>query len=100
MSSRRANSRTVLAFRWLLLIVWLFLQPNPANGNSETLLNELNRLSPVEREKKLIQGAKKEGGGVIYSRETSPCSKDTKGHLPSVILFSKRNIGSQAAIGW
>jgi len=38
-------------------------------GNSETLLNELNRQSPVEREKKLIEGAKKEGGVVIYSSE-------------------------------
>src|SRR5499425_1269555 len=38
-------------------------------GNSETLLNELNRESSVEREKKLIEGARKEGGVVIYSSE-------------------------------
>jgi iron(III) transport system substrate-binding protein len=69
MSSAPTNSRTVFRFRWLLLIVWLFLQPTPAAGNSETLLNELNRLSPAEREKKLIEGAKKEGGVVIYSSE-------------------------------
>lgn len=56
-------------FRWLLLICWLFLQPNPAAGSSEVLLNELNRLSSVEREKRLIEGAKKEGGVVVYSSE-------------------------------
>jgi hypothetical protein len=69
MSATCVKSRTVFRSRWLLLIVWLFLQSDPAAGNSETLLNELNRLSPVEREKKLIEGAKKEGRGVIYSSE-------------------------------
>jgi len=89
MSSRRANSRTVLRFRWLLLIVWLFLQPNPANGNSETLLNELNRLSPVEREKKLIEGAKKEGGGVIYSSENVTLLQRYEGALAKRYPFLK-----------
>ncbi|MGH7823824.1 MAG: ABC transporter substrate-binding protein [Candidatus Binatia bacterium] len=69
MSSARTNSRPVFRFCWLLLIVWLFLQPAPVAGNSETLLNELNRLSPAEREKKLIEGAKKEGGVLVYSSE-------------------------------
>lgn len=59
----------MLRFRWLLPFVWLLLQPNPAAGNSQTLLNELNRLSPAEREKKLIEGAKKEAGALIYSSE-------------------------------
>jgi iron(III) transport system substrate-binding protein len=69
MSSTPTNGRTVFRFRWLLLIVWLCLQPSPAAGNSETLLNELNRLSPAEREKKLIEGAKKEGAVLVYSSE-------------------------------
>src|SRR5918999_1087184 len=69
MSSTPTNGRTVFRFRWLLLIVWLCLQPSLAAGNSETLLNELNRLSPAEREKKLIEGAKKEGAVLVYSSE-------------------------------
>src|SRR6266498_1453060 len=69
MTSTPTNSRRVFGYRWLLLIVWLVLQPSPAASNSQTLLNELNRLSPVEREKKLIEGAKKEGGVLIYSSE-------------------------------
>jgi iron(III) transport system substrate-binding protein len=69
MSATCVKSRTVFRCRWLLLIVWLFLESDPAAGNSETLLNELNRLSPVERAKKLTEGAKKEGRGVIYSSE-------------------------------
>lgn len=52
-----------------LAISWLFLQPGPAAANSEVVLNELNRLSPAEREKKIIDGAKKEGGVVVYSSE-------------------------------
>src|SRR5499426_1689163 len=69
MSFTRANSQPVVRLLWLLLIAGLVLQPGPAAGNSETLLKELNRLSPVEREKKLIEGAKKEGVVVIYSSE-------------------------------
>jgi hypothetical protein len=46
-------------------------------------------LSPVEREKKLTEGAKKEGRGVIYSSENVTLLQDTKRHLPSVIPFSK-----------
>ena len=71
MSFTRANSQPVFLLLWLLLITSLVLQPIPARGNSETLLNELNRESPVEREKKLIEGAKKEGGIVIYSSENA-----------------------------
>ena len=70
MSFTYANYQPVFRRRWLLLIAWLLL-PSPAAGNSETLLNELNRQSPVEREKKLIEGAKKEGGVVIYSSENA-----------------------------
>jgi hypothetical protein len=69
MTSTPTNSRRVFGYRWFLLIVWLVLQPSPAASNSQTLLNELNRLSPVEREKKLIEGAKKEGGVLVYSSE-------------------------------
>jgi iron(III) transport system substrate-binding protein len=47
----------------------VLLLPGAAAANSETLLNDLNRLSPAEREKKLIEGAKKEGGVVVYSSE-------------------------------
>jgi iron(III) transport system substrate-binding protein len=57
-------------FSSLLLIVWLLLlQPSPALANSQSVLNELNRLNPAEREKKLIGGAKKEGGVLVYSSE-------------------------------
>ena len=63
------NGDKLTGCRWLLLIVWFLLQPNPAAANSQTLLNELNRLSPAEREKKLIEGAKKEGGVLVYSSE-------------------------------
>jgi iron(III) transport system substrate-binding protein len=69
MTSTPTNSRRVFGYRWFLLIVWLVLQPSPAASNSQTLLTELNRLSPVEREKKLIEGAKKEGGVLVYSSE-------------------------------
>jgi iron(III) transport system substrate-binding protein len=65
----RKTSDKLFDCRWLFLIVWLLLQPNPAAANSQTLLNELNRLSPAEREKKLIEGAKKEGGVLVYSSE-------------------------------
>jgi iron(III) transport system substrate-binding protein len=65
----RKDPGEVFRLRWLLLILWLSLQASPAAGNAETLLNELARLSPAEREKKLIEGAKKEGGVVVYSSE-------------------------------
>jgi iron(III) transport system substrate-binding protein len=67
MNSTRAKFH--ITFRWLLVIVWLLSTTSPATGNSETLLNDLARLGPAEREKKLIEGAKKEGGVVIYSSE-------------------------------
>lgn len=70
MSFGRANSRLVFQLIWPLLIAWLVL-PNRAAGDTETLLNELNRESPAEREKRLIEGAKKEGSVVIYSSENA-----------------------------
>ena len=69
MSAMCVGFRKLLRCRWLLLIVWIFLQSEPAAGNAESLLNELNGLSPVEREKKLIEAAKKEGRVVVYSSE-------------------------------
>ena len=69
MTSTPTNSRRVSSYRWFLLIAWLVLQPSPAASNSQTVLNELNRLSPADREKKLIEGAKKEGGVLVYSSE-------------------------------
>ncbi len=69
MRFQRTETRGVFFIRPLLLIGWLFLQPSPATGNSETLLNEVNRLSAAEREKRIIEGAKKEGGVVVYSSE-------------------------------
>jgi ABC-type Fe3+ transport system substrate-binding protein len=63
------STRERFRFRRLLWFVWIFLLPAAAAGNSETLLNELNRSSPAEREKKLIEGAKKEAGVVVYSSE-------------------------------
>src|ERR1700752_1703046 len=69
MNSTRAKFHTGFGLCCLLVIVWLFSPTSPAGGNSETLLNDLARLGPAEREKKLIEGAKKEGGVVIYSSE-------------------------------
>ncbi len=69
MISTRAIGRRVLRCRRLLLVAWLGLLPSFAAANSETLLNELNRLSPAEREKKLIEGARKEGRVLVYSSE-------------------------------
>lgn len=66
---RSQSTRERFRFRLLLGFVWIFLLPTAAAGNSETLLNELNRLSPAEREKKLIEGAKKEASVVVYSSE-------------------------------
>jgi iron(III) transport system substrate-binding protein len=54
---------------WSLAIGRIFLSPSPAAANSEVVLGELSRLSPAEREKKIIDGAKKEGGVVVYSSE-------------------------------
>lgn len=53
----------------LLAIGRIFLSPGPAAASSEAVLGELNRLSPAEREKKLLEGAKKEAGVVVYSSE-------------------------------
>jgi iron(III) transport system substrate-binding protein len=69
MSFQRKKAGPVCRFRWLFLICWLFLLPHPAAGDSEALLNELNRLSPAEREKRLVEGAKKEGRVLVYSSE-------------------------------
>jgi iron(III) transport system substrate-binding protein len=68
MSSPAKTTWIAFRLRWLS-IVCLFLQPVPATGNSETLLSELNKLSPAEREKKLLEGAKREGSVIIYSSE-------------------------------
>ena len=70
MSLVRANSRLMFQLFWPLLIVW-FVLPSRAAGDTEALLNELNRESPVNREKRLIEGAKKEGSVVIYSSENA-----------------------------
>jgi iron(III) transport system substrate-binding protein len=65
----RSVKRRAAVFRRLLVIAGLLSQPHPAAANSETLLNDLNRLASTEREKKLIEGAKKEAGAVIYTSE-------------------------------
>ena len=67
-------------------------------GNWETLLNELNRQSSVEREKKLIEGAKKEGGVVIYSSENATLLQRYEAAFTKRYPFSKQNTGAQVAI--
>ena len=64
----RMKRRATILF-WSLAIGRIFLSPSPAAANSEVVLGELSRLSPAEREKKIIDGAKKEGGVVVYSSE-------------------------------
>src|SRR5215471_14427278 len=58
-------------FPWLLLIAWLMLS-SLAAGNSETLLNELNRESSVEREKKLIEGEEGRRRRYLFERKRHP----------------------------
>ena len=69
MTSAPTNFRKAFGLSWILLGAWLLSQPSLTAANSQTILNELNRLRPVEREKKLIEGAKKEGGVLVYSSE-------------------------------
>lgn len=53
--------------RTLLLILSLVLIPASASADMEKFLAELTRLSPPERQKKLVEGAKKEGEVMLYT---------------------------------
>lgn len=51
-----------------LMACFIAFTASPSAG-SEAVLSDLNRLNGPEREKRLVEGAKKEGGVVVYSSE-------------------------------
>lgn len=70
MAFERINFAKLCRVIWVLLVLWNFVIPAPlVAGNAEVLLNGLNRLGSPEREKTLVEGAKKEGVIGVYSSE-------------------------------
>ena len=51
----------------LFLTLALFLSPTRSRADTEKVFTELAKLSPAERQQRLIEGAKKEGEVMLYT---------------------------------
>jgi hypothetical protein len=51
----------------LFLTLALFLSPARLRADTEKVFTELGKLSPAERQQRLIEGAKKEGEVMLYT---------------------------------
>jgi iron(III) transport system substrate-binding protein len=85
--------------RVLILLVALLLAPGLCWANMEQFVAELGKLSPAERQKKLMAGAKKEGELMLYSssglEEVRAVTKQFADKYPFVNTRYMRKGGSQ-----
>jgi iron(III) transport system substrate-binding protein len=58
--------RRVIGWRVLALFLLIFSLPAPARGNVEGLLSDINKLPAEQRQKKLEEGARREGAFKFY----------------------------------
>jgi iron(III) transport system substrate-binding protein len=85
--------------RRLILFLALLLAPNVGWANMEQFVAELAKLSPAERQKKLVAGAKQEGEFMLYSssglEEVRAVTKQYAAKYPFVNTRYMRKGGSQ-----
>ena len=85
--------------RFLTLLLILLLTPGVSWGDMEAFFAELNKLSPAERHKKLVAGAKQEGEAMLYSssglEEVRAVTKHFSSKYPFVNARFMRKGGSQ-----
>jgi iron(III) transport system substrate-binding protein len=85
--------------RFLILLLILLLTPGLSRANMEQFFADLNKLSPAERQKKLVAGAKQEGELMLYSssglEEVRAVTKHFAGKYPFVNTRFMRKGGSQ-----
>lgn len=83
----------------LALLFALLATPTVCWANMEQFLTELSKLSPAERQKKLITGAKQEGEVMLYSssglEEVRAITKQFAGKYPFINARYMRKGGSQ-----
>lgn len=83
----------------LFLTLALFLSPAHSRADSEKFFTELAKLSPAERQQRLIEGAKKEGEVMLYTssglEEVRALTKLFAKKYPFINVRSVRRGGSQ-----
>jgi iron(III) transport system substrate-binding protein len=85
--------------RFVTLLLVLLFTPGLSRANMEQFFADLNKLSPAERQKKLVAGAKQEGELMLYSssglEEVRAVTKHFAGKYPFVNTRFMRKGGSQ-----
>src|SRR5919106_87292 len=85
--------------RFLTVLLILLLTPSVILANMEPFFAELSKLSPAERQKKLVAGAKQEAELMLYSssglEEVRAVTKHFAGKYPFINARFMRKGGSQ-----